>query len=95
MSLIRACFFPRSPQEEILDSPGRDTELPRKRYWTPQEEIPNSPGRDTELPRKKYWTPQEEIPNSPGSTSPVFPAKLAVLEGDSVALFLSCYIVLV
>jgi hypothetical protein len=31
-------------QEEILDSPGRNTGLSRKKYWTLQEEILDSPG---------------------------------------------------
>jgi hypothetical protein len=34
------------------DSPGRNTGLSRKKYWTPQEEILDSPGRNTGLPRK-------------------------------------------
>jgi hypothetical protein len=39
-------------QEKILDSPGKDTGLSRKRYWTLQEKILDSPGKDTGLSRK-------------------------------------------
>jgi hypothetical protein len=52
----------------IPDSPGRNTGLSRKKYWTLQEEILDSPGRNTGLSRKKYWTLQEEMPDSPGNT---------------------------
>src|SRR5215213_3986558 len=45
-------------QEEIPDSPGRNTGLSRKKYQTLQEEIPDSPGRNTGLSRKKYRTLQ-------------------------------------
>jgi hypothetical protein len=34
----------RTLQEEIPDSPGRNTGLSRKKYRTLQEEIPDSPG---------------------------------------------------
>jgi hypothetical protein len=69
----------RTPQEEIPDSPGRNTGLSRKKYRTPQEEIPNSPGRNTGLSRKKYRTLQEEIPDSPGNTFYSFPANHRIL----------------
>jgi hypothetical protein len=42
----------RTLQEEIPDSPGRNTGLSRKKYRTLQEEIPDSPGRNTGLSRK-------------------------------------------
>src|SRR5215208_3350258 len=42
----------RTPQEEILDSSGRNTGLFRKKYWTLQEEILDSSGRNTGLFRK-------------------------------------------
>jgi hypothetical protein len=42
----------RTLQEEIPDSPGRNTGLSRKKYRTLQEEIPDSPGRNTGLSRE-------------------------------------------
>jgi hypothetical protein len=41
----------RTFQEEIPDSPGRNTGLPRKKYRTLQEETLDSPGRNTGLSR--------------------------------------------
>src|SRR5215218_10003415 len=49
----------RTLQEEMPDSPGKDTGLSRKKCRTLQEEMPDSPGRNAGLSRKKCRTLQE------------------------------------
>jgi hypothetical protein len=80
------CFQYRTLQEEIPDSPGRNTGLSRKKYWTLQEEILDSPGRNTGLSRKKYRTLQE-------IHSRVFPANYRILQTRLVCLCL-CIVIL-
>src|SRR3712207_9259448 len=56
----------RTLQEEIPDSPGRNTGLSRKKYRTLQEEIPDSPGRNTRSEERRVgkecrsrWSPYQ------------------------------------